>query len=322
MEINMKILVTAIGSLAADIVIKSLHGAGHFVVGCDFNPPAWLVEAGQVDLFIPAPRADEHAAYKRFLLAVCAENGVEAVIPLTDPEVEVAAEFKNELAKSGTLACVVDYPTARMCRDKIALAEFINKYELAPVPPTQLVTAEMPVTMTYPLLAKPRYGRSSQGIMRIEDHNQFQYLMALTGTTEYIVQPFIGGNVITVDVVRDQQGNQACLARRELLRTLNGAGTTVEIIENEGLIDTCAVIADALGIIGAVNFEFIEHGDQLDFLEANPRLSGGVEFSHMAGYNVTINHLSSFFGAKIDPPIKPRPMIIARQYQEYITKIL
>jgi len=47
-----------------------------------------------------------------------------------------------------------------------------------------------------------------------------------------------------------------------------------------------------------------------------------VEFSHMAGYNVVINHLNSFLGARIEQPGKTRKMIIARQYEEYITEIL
>ena len=45
-------------------------------------------------------------------------------------------------------------------------------------------------------------------------------------------------------------------------------------------------IAGLLGVRGCVNMEFIEDRDGVyHMLECNPRFSGGVEFSCLAGYD-------------------------------------
>ncbi len=139
---------------------------------------------------------------------------------------------------------------------------------------------------------------------------------------DYIIQPFIKGNILTVDVVRNNDSQVVCMARRELLRNPSGAGTTVEIIQNDELTRICTEIATSLGIIGAMNFEFIEAPDKLYFLELNPRFSGGVEFSHIAGYDVVSNHLRCFTVQLIDTEINIKKMIIARKYEEFITELL
>ena len=143
----------------------------------------------------------------------------------------------------------------------------------------------------------------------------------MAASREYIIQPYIEGTIITVDVVREADDGVVCIGRRELLRRA-GIGMTVEIIENPDLNKICVKIANLLGITGAANFEFIETPRQTYLLEINPRFSGGVEFSHMAGYDVVTNHLRCFTGENIDKQISPKRMIITRKYEEYITKIL
>ena len=78
----------------------------------------------------------------------------------------------------------------------------------------------------------------------------------------YLVQPFISGNILTVDVVRSEKDKQGvAVVRRELLRTLNGAGTSVYVFNDNELETLCLKIAELLNINGCVNFEFIENED-------------------------------------------------------------
>ncbi|MFQ9705363.1 MAG: ATP-grasp domain-containing protein [Enterocloster clostridioformis] len=52
---------------------------------------------------------------------------------------------------------------------------------------------------------------------------------------------------------------------------------------------------------GCVNMEFIEDRDGVyHMLECNPRFSGGVEFSCLAGYDCVTNHLRCFEGKEIE----------------------
>ena len=72
-----------------------------------------------------------------------------------------------------------------------------------------------------------------------------------------MIQPYIKGNVITVDIVRDKVNNRCiAIARKELLRTSNGAGLSVKIFRDDGLEKMCRKLAEVLDVTGCVNFEF------------------------------------------------------------------
>uniref|UniRef100_UPI0032610F2B ATP-grasp domain-containing protein n=1 Tax=Clostridium sp. NkU-1 TaxID=1095009 RepID=UPI0032610F2B len=126
--------------------------------------------------------------------------------------------------------------------------------------------------------------------------------------------------MVTVDVVRQAEtGESTAVCRKELLRTPNGAGTSVLVFIDPILEASCREIANALGINGCVNFEFIQAEDgSYHMLECNPRFSGGVEFSCLAGYDCVTNHLRCFTGEAIEPSKEITGMYIARKYEEYI----
>ncbi len=178
--------------------------------------------------------------------------------------------------------------------------------------------------LRYPLVAKPFDGRSSQGLRMLESEADLEFLLHTCSERQkqqYLVQPKISGYIITVDVVRNPETNQIfCLPRRELLRTLNGAGTSVCVFRNEFLEQQCRNIAEAVDIRGCVNMEFIEADQEKNeyyFLECNPRFAGGVAFSGAAGYDMAEAHIRCFTGEKLDEMSVTGEQYIARRYTEY-----
>lgn len=190
------------------------------------------------------------------------------------------------------------------------------------IPTLRLGDAD-PDEIRYPAVCKPYNGRSSQGLKMVGSRREMEGFLGETDPADYIVQPMIKGNVVTVDVVRSpEQGTCAAICRRELLRTPNGAGTSVLVFRNRQLEERCRTIAGLLGIRGCVNMEFIEDRDGVyHMLECNPRFSGGVEFSCLAGYDCVTNHLRCFEGKEIEQDGSVTGMYIARKYEEYITKV-
>ena len=90
------------------------------------------------------------------------------------------------------------------------------------------------------------------------------------------------------------------------------------VFEDEKLQDQCRAIAQVLDIRGCVNFEFVEKQErEWYFLECNPRFSGGVAFSCMAGYDMPGNHLSCFMGRGIDPLGEISGQYLVKRYEEY-----
>ncbi len=317
-----RILVTAIGAMAADIVIKTLHKNGCYVVGTDIFPKEWVVDARNVDAFYNVPRVDDEAHYVDRLKEICLEQKIDYVIPLTDVEIDALNAHRSEFENIAVL-CMADYETICICRDKGKTADCLRQKAVCHTVPIYSDEEMENRSVVFPVVAKPADGRSSQGvrIFQEQEAEELQSFYERVRSGRYLFQPYLAGYVITVDVVRDRHTDQCvAAARRELLRTLNGAGLSVQVFRDLALEQTCMDIAGALDIHGCVNFEFIETEDQTRyFLECNPRFSGGVEFSVLAGYDFVTSHLRCFAGGGIEIPGCIQEHYIARKYEEYIT---
>ncbi len=318
------ILITAVGSFSADIVIKNTKKMGFNIIGCDIYPKEWIADAFNVNKFFRVPYATNEKEYITFIKNICEDENVKYIIPLTDVEVDVFNKYRKEFTQMGVTVCISSNSTLEICRNKKKLSEFINA-NYCSINTIQTVNYKNidKLKDLFPLIGKPSNGRSSQGLKHFENQAELQNFIENAECNDYIFQPFISGSIITVDVVRSEFTKQcyAC-ARKELLRTLNGAGTSVYIFSDERLTSQCCELADLLNISGCVNFEFIqnENGNYY-FLECNPRFSGGVEFTCIAGYDCISNHINAFCDKPLDDFRLLHNCYIARKYEEYTTHI-
>lgn len=317
-------LVTAIGSFSADIVIKNLKNNGIRVIGCDIYPAEWIADAKSTDSFYQVPYATQELSYVSQMLSICDKETVDAIIVLTDVEADVWNRHREELKAHSITLCLSGEETMLLCRDKRKMSSFLLEKGLGnPIETVNLLDADIEA-IPYPAVVKPYNGRSSQGLHYVSSIEEMKSLLTFCEAKEFVVQPFYKGSIITVDVVRQETtGECAVICRKELLRTGNGAGTSVLVFTNENLEAICREIAEALNINGCVNFEFIEGEDGIyRMIECNPRFSGGVEFSCLAGYDCVTNHIRCFTGEKMEPFQGITSMYVARKYEEYITKIV
>lgn len=311
--------VTAIGSLSAEAVICGLKKNGYKVIGGDINPRDWIANSLIVDKFYQMPLVTEIKTYLAFLAQVCEENGVGYILPLTDIEADVLNDNRERFEQNLINICLSSRKTVRICRNKFILYETLSMYSIPKLIPTVWAVAMEQRALVFPFICKPYNGRSSQGIYRIQDKLDWEYFKNREKILDYITQPEIVGNIVTVDVIRNSDTRE-CIAipRRELIRTVNGAGISVYVFENDQLESRCRCIAEALDINGCVNFEFIEREEDYYFMECNPRFSGGVAFSCFAGYDCVLNHMRCFQGEHIDQNKGIKNQYIARKYLEYI----
>lgn len=317
------VLITAIGSVAADIVIKELHKLGCRVIGTDIYQKEWIADAMNVDSFYQVCRCDEPQKYIEQIIAICKTENVSHIMPLTDLEIDVINSNRGMFECNNLCVCISCKETIDICRNKAKAAEIIGHSTRCKTIPC-LGEEEMFDSRLYPIVCKPINGRSSLGIKKFYSVEEARPFWEKCDKNEYIIQPFISGVVVTVDVVRNEK-TQSCvvLPRKELLRTLNGLGTTVYVFHDEILEKLCIKMAEALNVNGCVNFEFIEdkNGDRF-FLECNPRFSGGVEYSVLSGYNCVSNHFKCFIDEDIDVLEEIQEQYIARKYEEFITKCI
>lgn len=302
-------LVTAAGSASAPAVVERLHALGHRVAACDIYPREWNQACMDADAFFQAVPASDAQAYTAQLEEAVKREGIRYLIPLTDVEVDVLCAQKARFAALGCTVCAPDEPCARLCRDKLQMARALERDGVCRTIPTfsPYEGADLP----FPLMLKPLHGRSSQGQAVVRGREAL--LSALSARDDYIAQPYLEGPVYTVDVARDRFGHVQALARLELLRTVNGLGTTVRMLPGHPLEDVCASIAARAGVVGVVNMEFIEHGGEYWFLEVNPRFSGGLGFSVLAGVDFPALNLLCHAGEAIGARASARACVMTRR---------
>ena len=339
------VIVTAVGSFSAPAVIRELKEAGYRVLGTDINPKEFIAMSAEADVFVNLPRCDAGQKYVDALAELIRREKVDAVIPLTDAELDVLNEVREQLEPAALWASPAE--AVRVSRDKVksrAAAERAG----AKVIPTALLEDAMGTDSPeqallknpgLPLILKLRDGRSSQGLYRVRTEDEFtRALKEIRGTgrgKDYLVQPLIEGRIVTVDVVRFPDGTCTAAPREEYVRTWNGAGLSVHVFRDQALEETCRAVAEELGILGCVNFEFIHAEDgSYYFMECNPRFSGGTGFSIAAGDHVVRKHLAAFGAVPEEDPEKvpeedpetetqyggASECWIARKYVEVITE--
>ncbi|WP_124065124.1 ATP-grasp domain-containing protein [Clostridium sp. E02] len=316
------VVVTAIGSFSADVVIKNLKNMGIRVIGCDIYPREWIADSMNVDSFYQVPYATDEAKYVEAVLSLCEKEKADGLLVLTDVEVDVWNRNREFLEKQGVLLCLSKKETIEVCRDKRSLYQVLREQGVGNPIPTIRLNESAGEEISFPMVIKPYNGRSSQGLFYLNTQEEYDQWVKGKDLDQYVKQPFLKGSILTVDVVRQEESNTTVtIGRRELLRTASGAGTSVFVFSAPQLEAECEKIAQVLQIRGCVNFEFIETEDKtVHFLECNPRFSGGVEFSCMAGYDCISNHIRCFTEDTIDVAGEKVELYIARKYEEYITK--
>lgn len=330
-------LVTAIGSFSADAVIRTLREMGWRVIGSDIYEKEWVATSLDVDAFYQAPYATDEDRYISFIKEVCEKEKVDRILPLIDVEVDVLNRNRSEIEQGGLRICMSDSEAIEVLRDKFMMSKLVKgvldqldetEFKGAVrVIPTERASEIDFEEVTYPLILKPVDGRSSSGLYRIFHEDQLGFALSNimdpeklndTSLSNYLVQPLIKGNVVTVDILRDGEGNCIALPREELIRTLNGAGLSVRVFRDKVLEEVCCRIADRAGIKGCVNFEFI-HGEGSGvyyFIECNPRFSGGIAFTELSGVPMIRNHVNIFDGRAMEELPEPKCGFITRKYQE------
>lgn len=314
----MNILVTAIGSFSATCVIEKLKQSGHHVLGCDIYPKEYHYESFLCEKFYQVPKAVEELSFLNSILDICKKEEIEIIIPLTDVEIDTLNKNREIFKINNINLAIQSSYTLEFARNKFNLFKFIEKNPIIPVVRSLSGPLEN-LPFPYPFIAKPKNGRSSEGLIIIESDFQFELVKH---RKDYLFQEFIEGEIITVDYIRNKNSEQDFLIpRKELLRTKNGAGITVRIIQNEKLESLVRYIGKQLDINGCVCFEFIENGDSYYLIDVNPRFSAGIAFSCIAGYDFINSHLNCFLDKNILSPIEYYEQTLVKIYNEEITSI-
>lgn len=319
MTITNSILVTAIGSFSTSCVIDSLklNFKENKIIGSDIYPAHWHANSPKFNAVYQVSKIDDSEDYLKDILKICVDENIELIIPLTDLEIDYFNTKRSLFSQRGIVLGIPSEEVLHIARNKFNLHNFF--LEDIEVPSINTFKSGSTQDYTFPVIGKPVNGRSSEGIMIATNQ---QELEILNKKSDYIIQEIIQGPVFTVDYIRNSQfKSQFGVVRKELIRTKNGAGLTVEIQDNKDLQKLVYFIGEKLEINGCVNMEFILNNNQYYLIDINPRFSAGVAFSRLAGYDMVGSHVNCFYGKNINPPVKIKGMVAIKHMTEIISNI-
>ena len=319
---QIKVLVTAIGSVASKVVCCELKKMSFSVYGCDIYPKEWLPQGEGLHGFFMVPCVKYKKAYMDAIMDICMKNSIKIIIPLIDVEVDFYNEYRKYFEKNNIIVAISSKNSIDLARNKKNMMEFVKREcSFIKSIPTYLLNENIEILDKFPMVCKPINGRSSQNFHIVETIGQLKELKKIYSNSLYIVEPFISGERIVADVVRHSvSGEVVSVFRKELISTPHGCGLSVYIFSDSLLEEACQKLADKMDINGCVNFEFLKNEKGYYFLECNPRFSAGSIFTNIGGYNLVANHLNCFINTTIEKKATIANQYIVREFSEKVTK--
>jgi carbamoyl-phosphate synthase large subunit len=290
--------------------IKSLRMANFSgkIVATDstsLSPGFFMADVNEI-----LPEADAQYYVKR-LYEIVKKHSIGILMPSSGYDIYPYSANREELAKIGATAVVSDRDTLEICRDKILTYKTMSgKYDLP------FTTADANKVRSFPVIAKPRYGKGSRDIIKVYNEADLKYVAFNFGNT--IFQEFLPGVEYTVDVLCDMSEKPILAVPRIRLQTKAGISTKGRIVRDAELETTCMNIARDVGIRGPCCIQMKESSEgQLRLIEINSRLGGGTIFSTLAGANFPKMILDLVEGIEVKPP-KISEITVVRYYEEIV----
>ena len=295
---KMRVLTEASGSLTAGYIIRAIQDAGHIAVASDID--VQCTGRFLADEFVEMP-SSSHPSLWEEVENLIQNHRIDVVIPSLDEMLEGWAERKEFFLDRGVHVIVSDVETLRMCMDKWATYEFFERAGI----PTPRTSLEQKFA-----LVKPRRGRGGVGVAITDEP------VSMDGN---ISQEVVDGEEYTVDVFCDRNGEPGYIVPRRRERVVQGKSLAGTVCRHEGIENWVRKICKAASFRGPVNMQcFVMGNGEINFIEINPRLAGGMALGFAATENwiqIAINHWVE------SEPISWKPVRDGLQMKRYYAEV-
>jgi carbamoyl-phosphate synthase large subunit len=259
------------------------------------------------------PEVSHRELYAEKLLALVSRESVQVLMPSSGYDVYAYSELKKELEEKKAFPVVSSRDSLEVCRDKLLTYTSLAHDFKDSLPFT---TTDPDKIACFPAMAKPRFGKGSRDVIRIDDEKDMQYVVSKY--EEMIFQEFLPGEEFTVDVMSDLKGKPIIAVPRLRLQTKAGISTRGKIIRDAKLESLCKRIVQTIGIIGPSCVQVKASSDgEFKLVEVNPRMGGGTIFTTLAGANFPKMILDMVSGNEITEPTISE-ITVVRYFDEII----
>ena len=263
MQLN--ILITHVSYQASVSFIKMLRackGYNIHICGCSKIEKGYTCGSMLVDKFFVVPHSNEEE-YLDQIKNICEEEKISLILTAEEQDLII---FKTHKVPEALYQYIPDIDLFSLFQDKYLATTAIN--HLGVKTPKILFKASECENINY-FIRRKRVSCASRGI-KMYRQNELSFNEPLF-CEDYITQPVIAGDEYTVDVFCDKNGRPIMIMPRIRLATKDG--TTVRcIIKNDTeIINVCKKIYKNYKLPGISNIQFIKQGNDVYFIELNPR---------------------------------------------------
>lgn len=275
----------AITGISGDVGLGAIHGlrAGSpannmWLLGLDASEGS----PGQalVDAFVRLPPVAD-PEYVDALISAMRAHAIDVLLPGIDSEIILLSRQRDRFRENALRVALAPADLVEAADDKLETAAYVTSRGLN-APAT--CSADEPCELGFPVVAKPRRGQGSRGVVKLDDADG---LHAFLGESRpgYCLQRYIEGPEITVGFLYDWDGvlRDAIAMERSLECGRTARGTVVRSREMLNFIEEFgAKIRGA----GAINAQLrIDPDGVAQIFEINARLSGSTAMRVAVGFN-------------------------------------
>lgn len=283
-------------------------------LGCDVKLYSYELEThvpiSQIATIIIGLRWNNNSILEH-LHKIVNQYSIDILIPFVDGAVGVVARYCETY--DDVWAPVGDSNRVEALFDKVVSADLFNQANL-PTPATYVKGRP-----EFPLIAKPRYGSASKGIMILNNPRDFRRVMA--DGDAYLVQEYMGNcDEYTVDCYIDTFGQPICIVPRKRMEVVGGEVSRTMTIRDQEISKLASEAIHRLYLRGAVTLQFLRDRAtaRLVLMEINPRLGGGAVCSVHAGADLPTFIIKEALHMSVEPVDDWKPGTEVCRYQQEV----
>lgn len=302
------------------------HG-GYRVIGGDMREGVY--GAAVADGFVLMPSSLD-AGYVAAVIEGAKDAGASVILPITTAELGVLSERKAEIEEgSGAKLMVSNAAAIGVANHKGRLYEFCAEHGFR-VPAFEVVNSRVGFGLACKELGidhrrlcfKPTEGNGSRGFGIVDNDFDSDWLKEKSGllalgvaewqqrlpekdeSWELLLSVFLPGIEFSVDLLCNEGKVLKCFprSRDKMIGGISVAGTWMK---EEGLMQECMALAEALGLHGVIGMQWKMGIDgEFYLLEINPRLQGTTCALTLVGEHLAVDSVRLALGEKIQGDIE------------------
>jgi len=289
------ILITAICGDIGCSAVHSLHAAGHQIIGCDIDKYSPIEHL--VDTTYEVPPASDTDNYIKSIKSIIAEQNVKFLLPISEPEIKVISQRRNELEIEGVKLLINNNFIIDNFLDKLKTAKYLQNIGIKT--PKTMLLEDYDNSFGFPLIVKHKTGSGSKLLWTVNDTYDLEYVRR-KNKKNLIAQEHIGSNLeeYTTGVFSD--GNNISVITFRRLLGFGGLSKEAILVDEPLLVNMAIKIAHATNLIGSINIQSRRSKTSIDLIpfEINPRISSTLLFRKVFGFDDASWWLQTLSGEK------------------------